>query len=219
MPIKSKTQNNQCENNKNEKNKDQLNRSKDCASSCDDTSNANNTNINNANDTISSNKTNPSDTNIIQELNIKIKNLQDQILRNLAEIQNLQKRAAIDKENITKFAISNFAKDILIVRDNLCLAISNCSKTRDSKGDSKMESAIADGIKLTLSQFDKVLNTYGIEKIKSLGEKFDPNFHQAVSEIESDKESGTILRVMQEGFTLNKRLLRPALVEVAKEKN
>lgn len=144
------------------------------------------------------------ESNKVQE---ELKQLKNQVLRLAAELQNVKKRAEKEKLDASKFAISSFAKDILTVRDSLQLALDNCKNT---------ENKIVEGIRLTLDIMDKTLDRQGITMIKSLGMPFDPNIHQAMKQIESDKPQGTIVAVMQEGFVLNQRLLRPALVSVAK---
>ena len=145
----------------------------------------------------------------IEELNKLIVNLKDQLLRTIAELQNVKKRHEIEKVNISNFSITAFAKDVLSIRDNLCLALANCKDNSD---------AIVEGIKMTLKHLDKVLDSYNIKIIVSLNKQFDPNYHQAMSEAISDKDPGTIIQVMQEGFMIKDRLLRPALVVVSKSK-
>lgn len=147
--------------------------------------------------------------NETEDLQTKIDDLKDKLLRAIAESQNIQKRAEKEKADISKYSISGFAKDVLRIRDNLQLALFN------SKEDT---SAIIDGIKLTMSELDKILNNYGIKIIDSMGKPFDPHKHQAMIEIESkDQEPGIIVQVMQEGFMIHDRLLRPALVGVSKK--
>ncbi len=144
-----------------------------------------------------------------ENLQTQIEDLKDKLLRAVAESQNIQKRAEKEKADISKYSISSFAKDVLRIRDNLQLALLN------SKEDA---SAIIDGVKLTMSELDKILNNYGIRIIESMGKPFDPHMHQAMIEIESkDQEPGTIVQVMQEGFMIYDRLLRPALVGVSKK--
>ncbi len=143
------------------------------------------------------------------ELQSKIDELEEKLLRALAEAQNIQKRAEKEKTDIAKYSISGFAKDVLQIRDNLQLALNNSIEN---------SGAIFDGIKMTMSEMDKILERNGITIIKSLDERFNPNFHQAMIEIESDdKEPGIIVQVMQEGFMIHDRLLRPALVGVSKK--
>jgi len=147
--------------------------------------------------------------NETKDLKTQIEDLKDKLLRAVAESQNIQKRAEKEKADISKYSISGFAKDVLRIRDNLQLALIN------SKEDS---SVIIDGIKLTMSELDKILNNYGIQIIESLGKEFNPHIHQAMIEIESkDQEPGIIVQVMQEGFMIHDRLLRPALVGVSKK--
>ena len=135
--------------------------------------------------------------------------LKDQLLRAMAEVQNTKKRAEKEKADISKFSISGFAKDVLRIRDNLQLALQ--SNMKDA-------GAIVDGIKLTMSEMDNILGSYGIKIIESVGKPFDPNFHQAMIEIETeDSEPGIVVQVMQEGFMIYDRLLRPALVGVSKK--
>lgn len=135
--------------------------------------------------------------------------LKDQLLRAMAEVQNTKKRAEKEKADISKFSISGFAKDVLRIRDNLQLAL---------KSDVQDAGAIVEGIKLTMSELDNVLGSYGIKIIDSMGKPFDPNFHQAMVEIETEEsEPGIVVQVMQEGFMIYDRLLRPALVGVSRK--
>ena len=162
-------------------------------------------------DTISNEEVKSSNVkdNKIEEMNKLIVNLKDQLLRTIAELQNVKKRHEIEKANISNFSITAFAKDVLSIRDNLCLALANCKDNSD---------AIVEGVKMTLKHLDKILDSYNIRIIVSLNKQFDPNYHQAMSEAVSDKDPGTIIQVMQEGFMIKDRLLRPALVVVAKSK-
>jgi len=152
------------------------------------------------------NKTVDSDENS-KNVNDEIKTLKDQVLRFAAELQNLKKRTEKEKNEISKFAISNFAKEVLTIRDNLQMALNNCTAGNEK---------IAEGIKMTLDSLDSTLAKYGVTMVASLNEKFDPNFHQAINEIDSEKPTGTIVAVMQEGFVICDRILRPALVTVSK---
>ena len=143
----------------------------------------------------------------IEKLTTKIAKLEDQLIRAVAELQNFQKRTEREKADIANFSITKFAKDVLTIFDSLQLALGSCADTKNP---------IAEGIKLTLNQINKTLETYGISMIDSINKKFDPNYHQAINQIEADAEAGTIVKVMQEGFMIKDRLLRPALVSVAK---
>ena len=149
------------------------------------------------------------ETNVIEELQDEISNLKDQLLRAVAETQNIQKRSEKEKADISKYSISGFAKDVLSIRDNLQLALNSCVNDTNS---------IVEGIKLTMSEMDKILDRYGIKIIETLHKPFNPHYHQAMIEIETeDTEPGIVVQVMQEGFMIHDRLLRPALVGVSKQ--
>ncbi|MDR3224419.1 MAG: nucleotide exchange factor GrpE [Holosporales bacterium] len=144
-----------------------------------------------------------------EELSTKIAGLEDQLLRAVAESQNIQKRADKDKADIARYSVSEFAKDVLSIRDNLLRAVSSCGQE---------SGPVIDGIKLTLVEMDKVLARHNVVMIESKGRTFDPHLHQAIVEIEDkEAEPGTVVEVMQDGFMIHDRLLRPALVGVSKK--
>lgn len=145
----------------------------------------------------------------IEALSAELADMQDRLLRAIAESENIRKIAEKEKSDIIKYSISKFAKDVLLIRDNLKLALSNSDVSSGN---------IIDGIKLTMTALDKVLETNGIKIIEALDSKFDPHFHQAVVEIEDAEKQGIVVQVMQDGFMIYDRLLRPALVGVAKKK-
>ncbi|MDR2074947.1 MAG: nucleotide exchange factor GrpE [Holosporales bacterium] len=139
----------------------------------------------------------------------KLMELEDKLLRALAEVENIKKRADKDREDVYKYGISSFAKDVLTIRDNLKLALSTC-------GDKNSE--IADGIKMVLSEMDKILSKHSIRVIEALNKQFDPHLHQAMFETsDTGKEPGVVVEVVQDGFMINDRLLRPAFVGVSKK--
>jgi molecular chaperone GrpE len=145
----------------------------------------------------------------VELLRKQVADLEDRLLRALAEAQNEQKRADKEKAEIVRYSITEFARDMLTVRDNLKFAINSGTDNHD---------ALMGGIRLTLSEMDKVLGRYKVTEIVALDAKFDPHLHQAMMEIEDkEKEPGTIVQVMQDGFTIHERLLRPALVGVSKK--
>lgn len=158
-------------------------------------------------------KINEEDQKLDEELasyKAKVAELEEKVLRLLADNQNMRKICDREKADISKFCISDFAKNILIIRDNLTLALSNCSN----------DDPIIKGLQLTLSELNRVLESYGIKLIEALGAAFDPNYHQALLEIEDEKKQpGIVVQVMQDGFTIYDRLLRPALVGVSKKCN
>ena len=152
---------------------------------------------------------------IIKKLNEEIEGLKDQRLRAVAELENFRKRAEKEQSDALKYGIANFAKEIINIGDNIERAKSSISD--DVKSNDSIKSVV-EGLDLiaqsTLSTFEKI----GIKKIESLNEKFDHNLHQAMMEIEqNDCEPGIIVKELIPGYTLHDRLLRPAMVGVAKK--
>ena len=149
----------------------------------------------------------------------EINDLKNQLLRTLADNENNRRRYEKEKEDLSTYIISNFAKEMLSVLDNLQRAIEVSSKidTEDDKIDKNTLDFI-EGVKLTEKQLSSINEKFKITKVDSLNNKFDPNMHQAMFEIENDdEEEGTILQVVQDGFKIEDRLLRPALVGVSKK--
>ena len=141
--------------------------------------------------------------------------LKDQLLRALADAENARRRARKDVEEARTYAISRFAQDLLGVADNLGRALESIPAERRESDDAVK--AIADGIEMTAREFEAVLGRFGITKIDPLGEKFDYNLHQALFETaETDQPDGTIVQVLQTGYRIGERLLREAMVGVAK---
>ncbi|MCB1511827.1 MAG: nucleotide exchange factor GrpE [Hyphomicrobiaceae bacterium] len=139
----------------------------------------------------------------------------DRYLRAYAEADNIRKRADREKSDMAKYAIANFAREMLTVGDNLRRAMSALSTSEDEP--SPAVEALVQGVELTEQDLRKILERNGIRPIAAEGELFDPNFHQAVMERE-DKSvaAGTVLQVFQEGFRIEDRVLRPAMVVVAR---
>ena len=151
--------------------------------------------------------------------NDKLKELESRLLTSLAENENLRKRFDREKEDLSNYVISNFAKEILTVLDNLQRAMASVN-SNEAKDKSDGLSQLIEGIELTEKQIISTFEKFKIEQIKSLGELFDPNLHQAMFEVENDdQEAGTIAEVVQEGYKIGERLLRPALVGVFKKKS
>jgi len=137
----------------------------------------------------------------------------DQALRAQAEAENVRRRAQRDVENAHKFALERFGNDLLPVVDSLERAVESARST-DRAG---AVAAIADGVELSLKLFVDTLARSNLIQVDPVGEPFDPKLHQAVSMVESDTaEPGSVLQVLQKGYTLNGRLVRPAMVIVAK---
>ena len=165
---------------------------------------------------------NNSENNTVEanvEMDDKIKELESKLLTSLAENENLRKRFDREKEDLSNYVISNFAKEILTVLDNLQRAMASVN-SNEAKDKSDGLSQLIEGIELTEKQIISTFEKFKIEQIKSLGELFDPNLHQAMFEVENDdQEAGTIAEVVQEGYRIGERLLRPALVGVFKKKS
>ena len=152
---------------------------------------------------------------LIEKLNEEITDLKDQRLRAIAELENFRKRAEKDQSDALKYGISNFAKEIINIRDNIERAQSSISD--EAKNNEAIKSVI-DGIDLIAQSVVSTFEKIGIKKIESLNEKFDHNLHQAMMEIENDElDPGTIVQELISGYTLHDRLLRPAMVGVSKK--
>lgn len=141
--------------------------------------------------------------------------LKDQLLRALAEVENARRRARKDVADARAYAISRFAQDLLGVADNLGRALESIPAERRAEDDAVK--AIADGIEMTARELESVLGRHGITRIDPLGEAFDYNLHQALFETaDTDKPDGTVVQVAQVGYRIGDRLLRAAMVGVAK---
>ena len=152
---------------------------------------------------------------LIEKLNEEITSLKDQRLRAVAELENFRKRAEKDQSDALKYGISNFAKEIINIRDNIERAQSSISD--EAKNNEAIKSVI-EGIDLIAQSVVSTFEKIGIKKIESLNEKFDHNLHQAMMEIENEElEPGTIVQELIPGYTLHDRLLRPAMVGVSKK--
>ncbi|MEP3857832.1 MAG: nucleotide exchange factor GrpE [Porticoccus sp.] len=150
-------------------------------------------------------------TGEVEQLTTDLANAKDQVLRTHAEMQNLRRRMERDVENAHKYALEKFVGELLPVVDNLERSIQAMA---DVDGDFK---AVSDGIELTLKSFQDVLARFKVEAVDPGGEAFNPDLHQAMSMLEvPDAKPNTIIDVFQKGYTLNGRLIRPAMVVVAK---
>jgi molecular chaperone GrpE len=139
----------------------------------------------------------------------------DKLLRTLAELENFRRRAEKERQDVSKYAITSFARDSLTVVDNLRRGLD--SLTAEERQASTALETLAAGMELTEREMLATLERHGIEKIVPLDEPFDHNLHQSMLEVEdATKPVGSVVQVMQAGYVLNGRLLRPALVAVAK---
>ena len=148
------------------------------------------------------------------QLEKKVSELNDKVLRLLAENQNIRKNHEREKEDILKYGSFNFASQILSLTDNLDRAFSIFKSNEKFKDKEFLE--ITNGIELIEKELLNTLEKNSITYLDCLNKKFDPNFHQALSEIESEKDPGTVIEEIQKGYVLHDRLLRPSLVNVAK---
>ena len=144
----------------------------------------------------------------------KIKDLEDKLLRTVAEMDNIRKRSDKERSEAYKIGASIFIKEMLPITDNLKRALSSFTDNKNSDSD-----GFINGINAILRDFESLLEKTGVETINPEGEKFDPNFHEAMFEIPSEEANpGIILEVVEQGYILEKRLLRPAKVGVAAKK-
>ncbi|HCI48321.1 MAG: nucleotide exchange factor GrpE [Alphaproteobacteria bacterium RIFCSPLOWO2_01_FULL_45_8] len=142
--------------------------------------------------------------------------LKDQLLRTMAELENTRKRAEREKDDVRKYAISGFCKDFLIVLDTLDRALESVP---EAEKQSDLLKNLCEGIGLTQNEASKAFAKHEVKKLNPKGEKFDPNFHQAVVEVPTDAyEPGHVVDVLQVGYVIGDRLLRPAMVTVSKKK-
>jgi molecular chaperone GrpE len=150
-------------------------------------------------------------------LEVENANLKDQLLRNLAETDNLRKRFQKEKEDILKYSTSSMAKDLLIIPDNFERTLKAIIDIKNE--DNQTIDKLVEGIELISKELDKIFARHGITKLETNGQKFDPNFHQAVVEVDTqDQDSGIIVETFQNGYIIHDRLLRPAMVSVSKKK-
>jgi molecular chaperone GrpE len=163
---------------------------------------------------------NPESTQVADEVEIPLSDLEvaqakagenwDRYLRTAAELENVRKRASKDVENAHRYALERFGKELLAVKDSLEMCL--------SAADNASIESLLEGSRATLKLLGGTLQQFGIEEVDPAGEPFDPSLHEAISVQPADNaEPGSVLTVVQKGYSLNGRLLRPALVIVAAE--
>ena len=155
--------------------------------------------------------------NKIIELEQKISEQNDKFLRTLAELDNVRRRAREENDKTAKFAIANFAGDLVTVAENFFMASENAPKDEIEKNPAIKNYALA--IEMTEKELLKVLEKNQVKRIYPLNQDFDHNFHEAIANIESEAKEGSVVQVIQAGYSIADRLIRPALVGVAKAKN
>ncbi len=151
----------------------------------------------------------PSLEEMIRQAELKAEEHHDAWLRAKAETENVRRRAQEDIAKASKFAVERFAGELLAVKDSLEAALAADTPSVDS---------MKAGTELTLKQLVAAFEKSGLKEINPAGEKFDPNYHQAISMVEAEQEPNTVVSVLQKGYLLSDRVLRPALVMVAKAK-
>ncbi|HTQ75275.1 MAG TPA: nucleotide exchange factor GrpE [Burkholderiales bacterium] len=152
----------------------------------------------------------PDPADLLRQAEAKAQQLHDAWLRAKAEADNIRKRTAVELANAYKYAIESVAVELLPVKDGLEATLAADSASLES---------LKSGVELTLKQLNTVFGKAGLKEINPAGEKFDPHRHQAISMLPSEKEPNTVINVLQKGYSLHDRVVRPALVTVAKPKD
>ena len=165
---------------------------------------------------VENNLENNTEENLENNLKKKIEELNDKLLRSLAENQNLRKIHEKEREDLIKYSSSSFAREILNLADNLERAFVLFKDDPKFKSDEFKDTML--GIELIEKELISSFDKNGIKSFESVGKKFDPNFHQALNEVESEQEDGMVINEIQKGYMLSDRLLRPALVSISKKK-
>src|SRR6478609_227913 len=152
----------------------------------------------------------------VAELAKEAAEMKDRLLRTLAEMENLRRRTEREVADARAYGVTSFARDILAVADNMERAMKALDDEIRDKADAGVK-ALLDGLELTERELIKVMEKHGVKKIEPQGQKFDPNLHQAMFELpDPSVPAGTVVQIMQPGYTIGERVLRPALVGVSK---
>jgi molecular chaperone GrpE len=153
---------------------------------------------------------------VIEALNTENGQLKDRVLRTLAEMENLRRRTEREVADAKTYGVTGFARDMLTVVDNLTRAIEHVSAEARAAADPQVK-ALIEGLELTSRDLEAALGRHGVKKLDPKGQKFDPNFHQAIFEAPDESvPAGTVSQVIQSGWTIADRVLRPAMVGVSK---
>ncbi len=146
----------------------------------------------------------------------KAAELNDKLLRSLAEIDNVRRRSREEIEKTSKYAVSGFVSDLVVVSENFFLACENLPK--DTADKCPQTKSFVDAVEMTKKELVKIFDKNQVRRIFPLNEKFDHNFHEAVANVEAPQEEGDVIQVIQAGYAIGERLIRPALVVVSKGK-
>jgi len=153
---------------------------------------------------------------VIEALNAENGQLKDRVLRTLAEMENLRRRTEREVADAKTYGVTSFARDMLTVVDNLARALEHFPPEARASADPSIRSMV-EGVELTARDVEAVLSRHGVKKLDPEGQKFDPNFHQAIFEAPDETvPAGTVSQVVQSGWTIGDRVLRPAMVGVSK---
>jgi molecular chaperone GrpE len=154
---------------------------------------------------------------VLEALKVEVQSLKDQRLRALAEVENIRRRAEKEKAEASQYAVTRFARDMLSIADNFARALAAVPRPVRDAADPQVR-AVLDGVEATDRQLIQTLERYGVKMVDTSEGKFDPNLHQAIAEVPGNgKSPGSIVDVVQAGFMIGERLLRPAMVTVAKK--
>jgi molecular chaperone GrpE len=153
---------------------------------------------------------------VVEALNAENSQLKDRVLRTLAEMENLRRRTEREVADAKTYGATSFARDMLSVVDNLARALEHLPAEARTNADPHLQSMI-EGVELTARDLEAALGRHGVKKLEPKGQKFDPNFHQAIFEAPDETvPAGTVSQVVQSGWTIGDRVLRPAMVGVSK---
>lgn len=156
------------------------------------------------------------DHEVLEKLLLENQTLKDDALRTVADMQNLRKRTQREIQDAKTFSVSAFAKDMLGVSDNLRRTIEAAPKGENGAVDDNLKTLL-DGVEMTDRSMLSALERHGVKKLDVMGKKFDPNFHQAMFEVpDTETPNNTVVNVVQDGYVIGTRMLRPAMVGVAK---
>ena len=174
----------------------------------------------NDNDTLPEDQPEPNGAELWEQelsgLRAEVEAHKDRALRALAEVENVRKRLERERDDARTYSVTRFARDILTVADNLNRALAAVPPEARAKSDESVK-AILDGVEATSRELSAALARHGVKPIEAEGQRFDPNLHQAIAEVPApNAQPGTVVNVVQPGYLIGDRLLRPAMVTVAK---
>jgi molecular chaperone GrpE len=153
---------------------------------------------------------------VIEALNAENASLKERLLRTMAEMENVRRRTEREVADAKTYGVTAFARDMLTVADNLARALDSVPEEARGAADGALASLI-EGVDLTMRDLSAALGRHGVKKLEPEGEKFDPNFHQAIFEAPDETlPAGTVTQVVQSGWRIGDRVLRPAMVGVSK---